>query len=167
MRSCGPGRVTSSCCLRSWSRWEPPEARGGERCDARLAVLHREGGSVEHRVFREFGDFLTDRDVLVLNNARVVPTILHGEDADCGPMVLSVFSPMNDGTWHCLTVPTSACRPGAGFSAGAGQLTGRFLRESDSGVWNVVLESGDPATVYRSAEAVRAYGLAPRRDGNV
>jgi hypothetical protein len=34
-------------------------------------------------------------------------------------------------------------------------------------VWNVVLESGDPATVYRSAEAVRAYGLALRRDGNV
>jgi len=59
---------------------EPSEARGGERSDARLAVLRRGTGKLEHRRFRDIGEYFQPSDVLVVNNARVVPTLLSGED---------------------------------------------------------------------------------------
>ena len=41
------------------------------RDSSRLLVLHRDTGEVEHRVFREIGDYLRAGDLLVLNQTRV------------------------------------------------------------------------------------------------
>jgi S-adenosylmethionine:tRNA-ribosyltransferase-isomerase (queuine synthetase) len=87
---------------------EPPEARGGQRDQVRLAVLHRRTGKVEHRGFRDLSEYLGVSDVLVLNNARVVPTLLHGQDQDGRAVVLSVHSPTGDRSWHCLVAPAAA-----------------------------------------------------------
>src|SRR5260370_37592943 len=95
---------------------EPAEARGGQRDDARLAVLHRRTGEVEHRVFRDLGEYLGASDVLVLNNARVVPTLLHGQDQDGRAAVLSVHSPTEDGIRISLDAPAAVCRPQAQLS---------------------------------------------------
>jgi S-adenosylmethionine:tRNA ribosyltransferase-isomerase len=103
---------------------EPPEARGGQRDDARLVVLHRRTGKVEHRV----GEYLGASDVLVLNNARVVPTLLHGQDQDGRAVVLSVHSPTEDGSWHCLVAPAAVCRPQAELSLGPDGGPGRGVR---------------------------------------
>ncbi|MYV97007.1 S-adenosylmethionine:tRNA ribosyltransferase-isomerase [Streptomyces sp. SID3343] len=59
---------------------EPPEARGGERSDVRLAVVDRGTGHVRHRVFRDVVDHTRPGDVLVVNNARFVPSLLEGGD---------------------------------------------------------------------------------------
>jgi S-adenosylmethionine:tRNA ribosyltransferase-isomerase len=105
---------------------EPPEARGGERSDVRLAVLRRGTGEVEHRTFRDIGEYFRASDVLVLNNARVVPTLLEGTDEDGRVVAVSIHSPRPDGTWHCLVAPDACCHPGALFSLGPDcQVTGR------------------------------------------
>lgn len=134
---------------------EPPEARGGERTDARLAVLHRESGQVDHRRFSDLGDYLRAGDVLVLNNARVVPSLLEGVDADGEPVAVSLHSPVEDGTWHCLVAPTEACSPGAEFRLGGdGDITVRLLHEADAGVWRAAVDPPDAESLQRAAEMI-------------
>jgi S-adenosylmethionine:tRNA ribosyltransferase-isomerase len=134
---------------------EPPEARGGERSDARLAVLRRGTDQVEHRGFRDIAEYFQPSDVLVLNNARVVPTLLYGEDQDGRVVAVSIHSPREDGTWHCLVAPSAVCRPGAQFSLGPDrQVTGRLLAEADPGVWQVALDPADGDTLYGLAKPI-------------
>jgi len=54
------------------------------RDESRLLVLHRHGGRVEHRKFRDVLEFLHAGDLLVLNNSRVIPARLHGRNARSG-----------------------------------------------------------------------------------
>src|SRR5260370_25577113 len=134
---------------------EPAEARGGQRDDARLAVLHRHTGEVEHRVFRDLGENLGASDVLVLNNARVVPTLLHGQDQDGRAVVLSVHSPTEDGSWHCLVAPAAVCRPRAELSLGPdGCIRGRLLYEVSPGSWRIALGAPDAESVYTAAAPI-------------
>ncbi|PJN27983.1 S-adenosylmethionine:tRNA ribosyltransferase-isomerase [Kitasatospora sp. CB02891] len=134
---------------------EPPEARGGERCDARLAVLRRGTAQVEHRSFRDIDAYFGPEDVLVLNNARVVPTLLHGEDAEGRVVAVSIHSPRPDGGWYCLVAPAAVCRPGAEFRLGPErQVAGRLVAEVEPGVWEIRLTPGDGETLYRLAEPI-------------
>ena len=48
------------------------------RADARLLVVHRDSGVIEHRYVRDLPEFLTSKDCLVLNNTKVVPARLKG-----------------------------------------------------------------------------------------
>ncbi len=43
------------------------------RDSSRLLVLHRDTGEMEHRIFRDVGDYLHAGDLLVLNQTRVIP----------------------------------------------------------------------------------------------
>ncbi|MFI6437400.1 S-adenosylmethionine:tRNA ribosyltransferase-isomerase [Streptomyces sp. NPDC050759] len=122
---------------------EPAEVRGTARSDARLLVLDRRTDAVEHRRFADLGRYLTPGDALVVNNARVVPSILRGTDARGKPIVVNVFSPMEDGTWHCLVLPAPIAVPGERFRFGAdGEVTGELLHEESVGVWRLRLEPG-------------------------
>jgi S-adenosylmethionine:tRNA ribosyltransferase-isomerase len=66
----------------------PPEliaqSPAPQRDESRLLVLSRVDGRVEHRKFRDLLKFLSDGDVLVLNNSRVIPARLRGANAKSG-----------------------------------------------------------------------------------
>ena len=49
------------------------------RDDARLMVLHKKTGEIEHRVFKDLLDYFDDKDVMVVNNTRVFPAKLYGD----------------------------------------------------------------------------------------
>jgi S-adenosylmethionine:tRNA ribosyltransferase-isomerase len=51
---------------------------------SRLLVLNRADGSIEHRRFRDIGDYLHPGDVLVFNQTRVIPARLHGKKVPTG-----------------------------------------------------------------------------------
>ena len=55
----------------------PPEFIAQQPVDprdsARLMVLHRSSGQIEHAVFRDLGNYLEPGDLLVLNETRVLP----------------------------------------------------------------------------------------------
>ena len=44
-----------------------------ERDQARLLVLHKNNGRIEHRKFSDLPEYLAKGDLLALNNSRVVP----------------------------------------------------------------------------------------------
>jgi S-adenosylmethionine:tRNA ribosyltransferase-isomerase len=53
-------------------------SRPAMRRDAsRMLVLHRQGGKIEHRQFSDFPEYVTPRDLLVLNDSKVIPARLH------------------------------------------------------------------------------------------
>ena len=52
------------------------------RDSSRLMVLRRDG-SLEHRVFSDIIDYLTPKDVLVINDTRVLPARVYGRRVYC------------------------------------------------------------------------------------
>ncbi|MFI8814595.1 S-adenosylmethionine:tRNA ribosyltransferase-isomerase [Streptomyces sp. NPDC055082] len=77
---------------------EPPATHGSERSGARLAVLGRHTGRVEHRRSGEIVEYPGAEDVLVLNNARFASAFLNGANEDGSTVEVSVHSPRDDGT---------------------------------------------------------------------
>jgi S-adenosylmethionine:tRNA ribosyltransferase-isomerase len=60
---------------------QQPAAR---RDTSRLMVLHRATGAIQHRRFLDLLEYLNPGDVLVLNNSRVIPARLHGQNLKTG-----------------------------------------------------------------------------------
>jgi S-adenosylmethionine:tRNA ribosyltransferase-isomerase len=70
---------------------------------SRLLVVHRASGAIEHRTFREIGEYLRPGDLLVLNQTRVIPARLTGRKAGTGGRVeLLLLRRRDDGSWEAL-----------------------------------------------------------------
>jgi S-adenosylmethionine:tRNA ribosyltransferase-isomerase len=84
-----------------------------KRDESRLLVLHRTDGKVEHRKFPDLLEFLRAGDVLILNNSRVIPARLRGENAKSGgkfEMLLLEENTPND--WWAMLRPGKNARIG-------------------------------------------------------
>jgi S-adenosylmethionine:tRNA ribosyltransferase-isomerase len=88
-----------------------------ERDASRLLVLHRNDGRREHRRFSDFPQYLREGDLLVLNDAKVIPARLIGKKIGTGGKVeLLLDMPVGDprgNTWQALGQASKAIRPGA------------------------------------------------------
>jgi len=54
------------------------------RDEARLMVVHRDSGEIEHRIFKDIVEYFSERDVLVFNNTKVFPARLYGNKEKTG-----------------------------------------------------------------------------------
>jgi len=61
----------------------PPQNRD----EARLMVLHRESGEIEHRVFKDILDYYDEGDTFVFNNTKVFPARLYGNKEKTGARI--------------------------------------------------------------------------------
>lgn len=57
------------------------------RDDARLMVVNRETGSMEHHYFRDLANFFEPRDLLVINNTKVFPARMWGNKEKTGALI--------------------------------------------------------------------------------
>ena len=48
------------------------------RDDARLMVIHRNTGEIEHKLFKDIIDYFEEGDTSVLNDTKVFPARLYG-----------------------------------------------------------------------------------------
>lgn len=70
---------------------------------SRLLVLHRDTGEIEHRHFRDLGDYLQPGDILVANDSRVIPARLYGFKSDTGGRVeILLLERLDDRRWRAL-----------------------------------------------------------------
>jgi len=70
---------------------------------ARLLVIHRESGTIEHRVFQDLVNYLRPGDVLIANDSRVLPARLYGRKSPSGGRVeLLLLAPRDAFTWEVL-----------------------------------------------------------------
>jgi len=57
------------------------------RDEARLMVLHRETGQIEHKIFKDVLDYFDDKDVMILNNTKVFPARMYGNKEKTGATI--------------------------------------------------------------------------------
>ena len=72
------------------------------RDSSRLLVLHRDTGQIEHRIFRDIGDYLHSGDLLVLNQTRVIPARIYARKETGGRVELLLLRRRDELTWEAL-----------------------------------------------------------------
>ena len=118
---------------------------------SRLLVYHRDGGAIEHKVFRDVIDYLNPNDVLVVNETRVLPARLIGQREDTGgAMEFLLLKRLDKDRWETLVKPGKRAKTGVTFSFGDGQLRavvegscedgGRIVRFLYDGVFEELLD---------------------------
>ena len=80
------------------------------REDSRMMVLYRARHAIEHRLFRELKTFLGVGDLLVLNDARVLPARRLSDDGAVEFLFLERIGPNR---WKCFVKPGRKMRVGA------------------------------------------------------
>ncbi len=58
-----------------------------ERDEARMMVVKRKSGEIEHKMFKDIVDYFDDGDVMILNNTRVFPARLYGNKEKTGARI--------------------------------------------------------------------------------
>ncbi|MFL5320127.1 MAG: tRNA preQ1(34) S-adenosylmethionine ribosyltransferase-isomerase QueA [Myxococcaceae bacterium] len=142
----------------------------GERDASRLLVLNRRTGSIAHRSFRDFPLLLQPGDLLVLNDARVIPARLLGKKEGTGGraelLLVQPASPTTSTeralgeapsftTWICLGQASKGFKPGARVSfepvalsaeivesRGGGEYVVRFASESSHPLGELLAQAG-------------------------
>ncbi len=57
------------------------------RDEARLMVLHRDTGKIEHRLFKDIIEYVDEGDVMIMNNTRVFPARMYGNKEKTGAKI--------------------------------------------------------------------------------
>lgn len=81
-----------------------------ERSASRMMVIDRASGTIEHKMFRDFPDYIKLQDLLVLNDTKVIPARLFSHDGKSEILCLDRSSPT---LWRCLVKPGKKMRVGA------------------------------------------------------
>lgn len=103
------------------------------RDSSRLLVLDRKSGNTEHKIFRDIIDFLDEKDVLVINNSRVIPARIYGKRAGGGNVEVLLLRSRGLDTWEVLTRPGRKMKIGTTVSLGEGQLTAEVVDVIEDG----------------------------------
>lgn len=72
------------------------------RDNARMLVLNKETGEIEHKYFYDFIDYLKKDDVLVLNNTKVIPARLLGKKETGAKIEIFLTRPLENNLWNAL-----------------------------------------------------------------
>jgi S-adenosylmethionine:tRNA ribosyltransferase-isomerase len=72
------------------------------RDHARMMVLHRQTGELEHKRILDIVDYLKPGDLLVLNDTRVIPARLLGRKETGGQAEVFLLRPQDEGRWEAL-----------------------------------------------------------------
>jgi S-adenosylmethionine:tRNA ribosyltransferase-isomerase len=84
-----------------------------KRENARLMVIHRDSGAIEHRRFYDILDYLSPGDCLVMNNSKVLPARLIGNKETMGIEVEFLLLKRKQGdVWEAMVRPGRRLKPG-------------------------------------------------------
>ncbi len=127
------------------------------RDDARMMVLHRNTGKIEHKVFKDIVNYFDEGDIMVANDTMVFPARLYGRKEKTGAKIeVFLLRELNAEMhlWDVLVDPARKIRVGNKLYFGDGTLvaevidnttsrgrTIRFLFDGDSAAFDKVVES--------------------------
>jgi S-adenosylmethionine:tRNA ribosyltransferase-isomerase len=81
------------------------------RDDSRMMVVERKSGHISHRAFRDFPDMLGGEEILVLNDAKVIPAKAWGQRG-AATIEFLFLKEIEPGLWEVLCKPARRVRPG-------------------------------------------------------
>lgn len=76
-----------------------------ERDTARLLVLNRKDGKIEHHIFKDIADYLHKDDLLILNDTKVLPGRLKGRRLTGGKVDILLLNQKSDLIFDALIKP--------------------------------------------------------------
>lgn len=131
-----------------------------DRNASRLLVVDRATGELHHSTVRDLGQWLTQGDLLVANNSRVLAARLRGERATGGRAELLLLRREESGAWSALAKPARRLRPGTeitippreGFDGP--HATAVVIERHDDGEVLIALDEAAESSLER-------YGVVP------
>lgn len=141
-----------------------------------MLLLERASGAVSHRRFAEFVDLLRGDELLVFNNARVIPARLFGKRAGLhsqspskntrrehlsGTVEVFLSRRVSADTWEALVRPGRKLPVGERVVFGGGELEAEIVARGELGLRTVRLFSHDDQTVEKHIEALGHVPLPP------
>ena len=99
-----------------------------DRAASRMLVIDRNTGTVCHRMFADFPDYLRPEDLLVLNDTRVIPARLFSDDDRIELLCLDRLSPT---LWRCLAKPGKRMKVGRTLTVG--EISGSVVEVMENG----------------------------------
>lgn len=116
-----------------------------ERDASRMLIVDRAKQSYGDSNFTTLPDYLTDRDVLVLNNTRVFPARLRGRRWPSGGSIeLLLLREVADKTWEALTRPGRRLRIGSEIEFEDANLRAKVIASHDDGLRTIEFQSNEP-----------------------
>ena len=101
---------------------------------ARLLVVDRSSGRIEHRVFRDLPDLLRPGDLLVANRSRVIPARLHGHRLPTGGAAeLLLLRARGGGAWEALVRPAKRLQVGSRIGFGGRDVFAEVVERGEAG----------------------------------
>jgi len=123
------------------------------RTDARLMVVSRSSGEIQHAHIRDLPGLLRSSDCLVLNDTRVIPARLVGRRERTGARWTGLFLSADEhGVWQVLSKTRGKLEPGEAIVVVSWDVRQsialRLLTKLDGGVWAVRPEPlGEPLEI--------------------
>jgi S-adenosylmethionine:tRNA ribosyltransferase-isomerase len=148
----------------------PAEKRDGSR----LLGLTRRTGAMEHRRFSDLPSLLREGDLLVMNDARVIPARLQATKRTGGAAELLLVRPeaghmaagADRALWVALVKSAGRLKEGEVLHLGAPQADIRLVRNTGDGSWVVSLGDGKvtpEAIIQAGSMPVPPYIVSARR----
>lgn len=148
-----------------------------ERRDAsRMLVVERASGRLEDSQFARFPDFLAGNELIVFNNARVIPARLFGKRLGIhsqkpsrktvrehlsGNVEVFLTRKLEGDTWEALVRPGKKMQVGERVQFGTGELEAEILSRGELGIRTVGFTSGNAHSVDQNLEALGHVPLPP------
>ena len=146
------------------------------RESSRLLSLDRSSGVFEDRLFAEFPNLLRGDELLILNNARVIPARLFGRRAGVhsqppsratksahltGKVEIFLTREVDAETWEALVRPGRKMHVGERVLFGEGELEAEVLARGQLGLRTLRFTSHDQGSISRHFERLGHVPLPP------
>lgn len=105
------------------------------RDQSKMLVLDKKTGKISHHHFNDIYDYLTENDVLVLNDTKVIPARLYGKKEETGAVIeILLLKEHNENIWECLVKPAKRIKIGTIISFGDGKLKAKCTGIKEDGI---------------------------------
>ncbi|HEY8401170.1 MAG TPA: tRNA preQ1(34) S-adenosylmethionine ribosyltransferase-isomerase QueA [Cytophagaceae bacterium] len=105
------------------------------RDEARMMVVDRATGTIEHKIFKDIIDYFDEGDVMVVNNTKVFPARLYGNKEKTGAKIeVFLLRELNQDShlWDVLVDPARKIRVGNKLYFGDGDLVAEVIDNTTS-----------------------------------
>lgn len=111
------------------------------RDDARLFVLERNTGKIEHRKFHEITNYLLPGDLLVLNNTKVIPAQIIGNKNTGAAVELLLIEEFGKNHWRAFIKSNAKLRKDETITINHGTISLNLTEKFEDGSWALIFNN--------------------------
>lgn len=128
-----------------------------DRSASRMIVVHRDSGKIEHRMFKDFPEFMQPDDLLILNDTKVIPARLFSNN---GEIEIVVTDRLSTTEWDCLVRPGKKMKVGSTIEIG--DVIGKVLSIQENG--NRLIQWNKPLDIHQHGSIALPHYMGRNSD---